>query len=128
MRNNKLIYGIIILLVFGLGIFGWDTYRKQNSERSIKVLPSPLPEITFNSKVYVPAKCFMPAITPVKKIGTTKEGFEVFNSVVTSPKKDLNILLKRSDGKYQCYTLKPDLEQKTESKSTSVPIHVGLSI
>jgi len=129
MKNRKLLYGLIILAVAAVSLFLWNNYQTAFVSSSRLPIDSPPPEVTFNNKVYVPAKCLMPALTPVKKIGITTEGFEVFN-VIISPSKDPNILLKSSSGRYQCYGPKPNLEQKEVPyvHDPDLPLHIALNI
>jgi hypothetical protein len=89
--NKKYIFILLLVLLIVIG--------------SLYVLNTNLPlHLTFQNIQYVPAKCITSSSVTIKKIGQTSNGIDVFNDEsIPDDKKGTGILIKRSDGNYQCY-------------------------
>jgi len=79
-----------------------DPSHCQEQDLTSDVLPE---KITFKDKVYFPARCVELPSTKVEKVGVSKEGFNVYSSEIPKnvPEPVRGILLKKSDGHFQCY-------------------------
>ena len=72
--------------------------------------PEKLPEkIVFNNRGYVLALCITEPLAKITKIGVSDEGINIYSNEIpaNTPDEQRGILVKRTDGYYQCYTIFP---------------------
>ena len=108
MKSKK--FFIIFLFLVSLGVVLFFLISSRQTNRIIPEIPPA--QITFKGKIYIPAKGIIVPWAIVKKVGVSKEGFDVFGSIwPPKPKwaseEETGILLKRKDGRYQIYTIFP---------------------